>query len=39
MGNLAQLGLVGVDHIRTRWLAQRTRPRWLGVGATTHWVP
>jgi hypothetical protein len=37
IGDLAPSTLVGVDHIPTRWLAQRARPRWLGVGATTHW--
>jgi hypothetical protein len=37
---LAPLGprvLVGVDHIPTRWLVQLMQPRWLGIGATTHW--
>jgi hypothetical protein len=29
--------LVGVDHIPTRWDVQRAMPRWLGVGATSHW--
>lgn len=29
--------LVGVDHIPTRWLVQQMQPRWLGIGATTHW--
>jgi hypothetical protein len=28
--------LVGVDHIPTRWAAQRAHPEWLGVGATSH---
>lgn len=28
--------LVGVDHIPTRWTAQRAHPEWLGVGATSH---
>jgi hypothetical protein len=37
IGNLAPSTLVGVDHIPTRWLAQRGWPAWLGVGATTHW--
>jgi hypothetical protein len=30
--------LVGVDHIPTRWAAQRSRPDWLGVGATSHFM-
>lgn len=34
---LAPRVLVGVDHIPTRWLVQQMQPRWLGVGATTHW--
>lgn len=34
---LAPRVLVGVDHIPTRWLVQRMQPRWLGIGATTHW--
>ena len=29
--------LVGVDHIPTRWVAQAQKPRWLGVGATSHY--
>ena len=29
--------IVGVDDIPTRWEAQRARPEWLAVGATTHW--
>jgi hypothetical protein len=29
--------LVGVDDIPSRWLVQRARPEWLGIGATTHW--
>jgi hypothetical protein len=29
--------LVGADDIPTRWVAQRSWPEWLGVGATTHW--
>ncbi|MBI1210708.1 MAG: hypothetical protein GC190_04550 [Alphaproteobacteria bacterium] len=29
--------LVGADDIPTRWEAQRRQPKWLGVGATTHW--
>jgi len=34
---LAASVLVGVDDIPTRWLVQRARPGWLGIGATTHW--
>lgn len=34
---LAHHVLVGVDHIPTRWFVQRLHPRWLGIGATTHW--
>ena len=29
--------LVGVDDIPSRWLVQRAGPKWLGIGATTHW--
>ena len=29
--------LVGVDDIPTRWAVQAQRPKWLGVGATTHY--
>jgi hypothetical protein len=29
--------MVGVDHIPTRWEAQRVMPDWLTVGATSHW--
>ena len=29
--------LVGVDHIPTRWDVQHANPRYLGIGATTHW--
>jgi hypothetical protein len=29
--------LVGVDDIPSRWHVQRTGPKWLGIGATTHW--
>ena len=32
--DLAEIVLVGVDHIPSRWAAQRTRPFWLGIGAT-----
>ena len=31
---LAPTVLVGVDHIPSRWAAQRAGPAWLGVGAT-----
>lgn len=31
---LADVVLVGVDHIPSRWAAQRARPAWLGIGAT-----
>ena len=34
VGPLAQRVLVGVDHIPSRWLAQRHAPSWVGVGAT-----
>lgn len=37
IGDLASHVLVGVDHIPTRWMVQKAWPRWLGVGATTHW--
>ena len=33
---LAPRVLVGTDDISTRWLVQRQWPKWLGVGATTH---
>lgn len=29
--------LVGVDRIPTRWAAQSTWPKWLGIGATSHY--
>lgn len=32
---LAPNVLIGVDHIPSRWAAQATNPRWIGVGATT----
>lgn len=35
--NLAPAVLVGVDDIPARWLVQRAKPDWLGIGATTHW--
>jgi hypothetical protein len=34
---LRAVALVGVDDIPSRWLVQRAKPTWLGVGATTHW--
>jgi hypothetical protein len=34
---LRAIALVGVDDIPSRWLVQRAKPTWLGVGATTHW--
>jgi hypothetical protein len=37
LGCLAPLVVVGVDHIPTRWEAQRANRGWLTVGATTHW--
>jgi hypothetical protein len=43
-GRVPQLGefalnvLVGVDDIPTRWKVQNQNPRWLGIGATTHWA-
>ena len=30
--------LVGADDIPTRWEVQNQRPRWLGIGATSHWA-
>jgi ThiF family len=33
---LAERVLIGTDDIPSRWLVQRQRPRWLGVGATAH---
>lgn len=38
LGGLADAVLVGVDHIPTRWAVQRAHPRWLGVGATSHYA-
>lgn len=31
---LADVVLAGVDHIPSRWAAQRSRPQWLGIGAS-----
>jgi hypothetical protein len=36
-GPIAARILVGVDHIPSRWAAQKADPAWLGIGATTHW--
>ncbi len=36
IGTLANAVLVGVDDIPTRWAVQRAWPKWLGIGATTH---
>lgn len=36
LGNVSDALLVGVDDIRARWAVQKAWPRWLGVGATTH---
>jgi hypothetical protein len=37
IGELAPSTLVGVDDIPTRWEVQKAKPKWLSVGATTHW--
>lgn len=37
IGAFAPRVLVGVDHIPTRWAVQQAGPRYLGIGATTHW--
>jgi hypothetical protein len=34
---LADAILIGVDHIPSRWEVQRANPKWLGIGATSHW--
>lgn len=34
---LAPRVLVGVDHIPTRWFVQESDPKWLAIGASTHW--
>ncbi|MGH8316313.1 MAG: hypothetical protein ACRETU_14320, partial [Steroidobacterales bacterium] len=34
---LAPRVLVGVDHIPTRWFVQESNPKWLAIGASTHW--
>ena len=38
IGEFAPSVLVGVDDIPTRWNVQEEYPRWLGIGATTHWA-
>lgn len=35
---LADTVIVGVDHIPSRWAAQRTGPDWLGIGATERFL-
>lgn len=37
LGRLADAVLVGVDDIPVRWDVQKAWPKWLGVGATTHY--
>jgi hypothetical protein len=37
IGTFAPSVLVGVDHIPSRWDVQRTLPKWLGIGATSHY--
>jgi hypothetical protein len=34
---LAPTVIAGVDHIPTRWMVQQANPRFLVVGATSHW--
>lgn len=34
---LAPMVAVGVDDIPSRWAVQAAAPRWLGIGATTHY--
>lgn len=36
LGRLSDAVLVGVDDIKARWDVQRAWPKWLGIGATTH---
>jgi len=38
LGAFSPRVLVGVDDIPTRWKVQEQGPRWLGIGATTHWA-
>ena len=35
---LAPRIIVGTDEIPPRWLAQRQHPKWLGIGATAHFL-
>ena len=35
---LADTVIVGVDHIPSRWAAQRSDPHWLGIGATERFL-
>lgn len=37
LGEFSPSVLVGVDDIPIRWKVQQQNPRWLGIGATTHW--
>jgi hypothetical protein len=37
IGPLAPRVLIGVDDIPARWEVQKAMPKWLGIGATTHW--
>jgi hypothetical protein len=37
IGGHADAVIVGVDHIPTRWAAQKARAVWLGIGATSHY--
>lgn len=36
IGHLSMAVLVGVDHIPSRWVAQKLAPGWMGVGATSN---
>ncbi len=36
LGRLSDAVIVGVDDIKARWEVQRGWPKWLGIGATTH---
>ena len=33
---LSERVIIGVDHVPSRWVAQRHSPGWVGVGATSH---
>jgi hypothetical protein len=35
--DLAPRVMVGVDHIPSRWAVQAANPKWLGIGATSHY--